>query len=470
MPYVIVPRRVGPNSAEVWIAAFDDPPKALTMSAGTGGVQPVVNWTEIPLEVGTGELRTSMVVFVGLQAGTRHLLELRDGGGVVAAASIETLPSTLPGLTERPFTVLLASCFAQRNDGGAVGRTFARLAANSELRPNIKILCGDQVYLDDPASEFTRNKHTSAELERMFIKSYKDTWSDGDENQGFRHLLGTGANYFTPDDHEYWNNYPHFAVYAPWDTWGSGGREKWKRVARNLYRHLQADTATETFSVGRLSFFIADTRTNRTPDRSAFMETTAFQSLLGWISGLDSGPGVVVMGQPLFATRAGGFLHLGSLARKFGDWALPDHGQYAELARALLASKRSIVVLTGDVHYGRIGVCPLDLSSRTSELVEIISSPLSLIDPIAGGKPKKPGDEDPEEFPPFEIPGLAPRAIEYLPRFVVSRRDSKRIADHFTTVAFTDVGQHVSMAVTAWEIPDDGSTPEGVPVWKHEIH
>lgn len=469
MPYVIVPRRVASNSAEVWIAAFDDQPKALTLSAGPGGAQALVNWTEVPLEVGTGELRTSRAAFAGLQAGTRHLLELRDGGAVVAAASIETLPSALPGPAQRPFTVLLASCFARRTDGGAVGRTFMRLAANSELRPNIKILCGDQVYLDDPAWEFMRNKHTSAELERVFIKSYKETWNDGDANQGFRHLLGAGANYFTADDHEYWNNYPHFASYAPWDTWGSGGRERWGRVARNLYRHLQADSATEMFSVGRLSFFIADTRSDRTSDRSAFMDPAAFQRLLGWISGLANGPGVIVMGQPLFATRAGGFLHLGRLARKFGDWALPDHDQYVALAQALLASKRSIVVLTGDVHYGRIGVCPLDLPTRTSELIEIISSPLSLVDPIAGGKPKKPEKEDPEEFPPFEIPGLVPRKIEYLPRFVLSRRDSKRIADHFITVAFADVGQYVSLAVTSWEITDDGSAPGGVTVWKHEI-
>ena len=55
----------------------------------------------------------------------------------------------LPTFEEKPFTVLLASCFCKREDDeGAVGRTYAQLPAGS--RPDVKILCGDQVYLDDP--------------------------------------------------------------------------------------------------------------------------------------------------------------------------------------------------------------------------------------------------------------------------------------------------------------------------------
>ena len=53
-----------------------------------------------------------------------------------------TLPERVPSLEERPFTILLGSCFAQKKDGaGNVGRTFALLP--SDVRPDLKLLCGD---------------------------------------------------------------------------------------------------------------------------------------------------------------------------------------------------------------------------------------------------------------------------------------------------------------------------------------
>ncbi len=466
MAFVVVPRRTSSSSADIWLAAFDETPGAMTLAASQAPAVNVGPWTDVPLENQPLRLQTATVTLNGLQPDTRYALVLRQCATVVATATVETLPAELPGPGDRPLTVLLGSCFARRRDGGSVGRAFARLAANTQFRPHLKFLSGDQVYLDDPASEFAVRKHSGGELEQLFLQNYKDTWNDGSEQEGFRSLLGTGANYFTADDHEYWNNYPHAAAYAPWDTWGSGGRATWGRLARNLYRNLQTDVATESFAVGGLSFFVADTRSDRDPDRKTFMKPADFGALTAWIAGL-AGPGVLVIGQTLFATRAGGLLD--KLKRNVGDWALPDHDQYEDLARALLGSRHSIVVLTGDVHYGRIGRCPIDAADGT-EIIEIIASPLSLVSGLAGGKPVKPGDEEPERFPPFEIAGLPRPRIEYEPRFVVSPKDPKHIADHFVTVSFTDLGQSVRVAVKAWEVPDGEPSGDGIDVWTHEIH
>src|SRR5205809_7973197 len=94
-----------------------------------------------------------------------------------------------------------------------------------------------------------------------------------------------------------------------------------------------------------------------------------------WIRNLE-GPGIFSLGQPIFAAQAGFF-------GRFADWNLPDFEQYADLVRVLASSRHSLVLLTGDVHYGRIASC---LLPSGLELIEIISSPTALVDKSVGGK------------------------------------------------------------------------------------
>ena len=99
-----------------------------------------------------------------------------------------TLPKQVPSLEERPFTILLGSCFAQKKDGaGNVGRTFALLP--SDVRPDLKLLCGDQVYLDAPSFWTVFPAVTEGELKRRLLESYLAAWT---QEPGYHTLSPTG--------------------------------------------------------------------------------------------------------------------------------------------------------------------------------------------------------------------------------------------------------------------------------------
>jgi hypothetical protein len=100
----------------------------------------------------------------------------------------------------------------------------------------------------------------------------------------------------------------------------------------------------------------------------AFLLAKILQSLQ-WIQNLP-GPGVLVVGQPVFSGKAG------FLRGSFGDWNLPDYSQYGQLARLLVQSPHSIVILSGDVHYGRIAWCT---PTSGGELIEVILQMMSAL-------------------------------------------------------------------------------------------
>ena len=142
----------------------------------------------------------------------------------------------------------------------------------------------------------------------------------------------------------------------------------------------------------------------------AFLLAKILRSLQ-WIQNLP-GPGVLVIGQPLFSEKAG------RLFGTFGDWNLPDYSQYGQLARLLAQSPHSIVILTGDVHYGRIAWCTL---ISGGELIEVISSPMSLVDKKAEGS----WEEAPNLFPPLVLPGVVRAQVHTLAaRDVFTHRQS----------------------------------------------
>jgi hypothetical protein len=89
------------------------------------------------------------------------------------------------------------------------------------------------------------------------------------------------------------------------------------------------------------------------------------------------------------------------------------------------------------VHYGRIASAPLPSGA---ELVEIISSPLALVDQAAGGKWKA----APDRFPSVPVPGLA--------SIPVSTDSSwQRFANHFITLELNDSAGGLRMVARAWE-------------------
>jgi hypothetical protein len=439
MPYLVVPHEVSASTATVWVGAIDerlDPSQVRLVShLGEHALSP--SWERWVMLGGTHRLDYQRVMITGLQPRAPLPVQLVVNGQPQADARLTTLPSHLPGLAEKPFTVLLGSCFCKREDAqGAVGRTYSQLPDGA--RPDVKILCGDQVYLDDPWAHYLWHTHDVAELEAEFFRNYRDTWM---QEPGFRQLLTLGANYFSPDDHEYWNNAPNAATVIR-DSWSSASRQEWFNTARQFYQMYQSSASISTFAVGPLSFLIADTRSNRSPDQTEFMRQTDLQAMAQWIQSLP-GPGVLVVGQPVFRQKTG------RLRGTFGDWNLPDYTQYGQLARLVAQANHSLVILSGDVHYGRIAWCTL-LSG--SELIEVISSPLSLVDKKAEGS----WEEAPNQFPPFPLPGVVPAQVHTLDKETFSPINS-----HFLTLEFSATGRHVRMTVRFWPVGGQGASRGG---------
>jgi hypothetical protein len=410
----------------------------------TGRRTPVGAWDEWLVPDASAGVVSARVTLTGLAPRAREPVDLVVDDAVVASAEVTTLPDRLPGVGEKPLTVMLGSCFCAAEDQiGRVGRRFAALPG--ALAPDLKLLAGDQVYLDAPFHHFLVPRSTQG-LAETFLRRYHDTWAQSGDQQGFRQVLSSGAAFFTADDHEFWNNapFPSFAV----NTWTAGGRRTWWDLSSALFTTFQrpGPSAVRRLEVGEFSMFVADTRLHRGADRGAFLEPGEMQALRDWCARL-TWPGVLVVGQPVFASKAG---WRGNIA----DWNLPDFDQYAELCEAVLGAPQSIVILTGDVHYGRVA------QARTTaghEVLEIIASPMSLV--TAGGA--REWKSTPAMFPDEPIPGIVRAPIQPLATW-------QRAADHFLTLELWQAGDRLVLRVRTWETTPDALTPTA-PVFEYSI-
>lgn len=440
MSYLLIPHEVSSTTAVVWVGvineAFDRAQVVIESNVGQLPV-PTNAWQNWRSQNGQWNLDYQRVFLQGLQPRTTYPLRLRVGGVLRADAEVTLLPARVPAATE-PFIVLLGSCFFYREDDeGKAGSTYYHMPAGE--RPDIKILCGDQVYLDAPARDFiVALPHREKTLEALFFDTYQKTWSQSSVTSGFQQLLKRGANFFSSDDHEYWNNAPNRSFAN--NTWTKGGRETWLRVARDIYRVFQTTATVTTFNVGNLSFCIADTRINRDPDRVNFMLDTDLDRVAQWVQGLE-GPGVLVVGQPILSKKSS-FI-MGRL-----DASLADYKQYDRLVAILKTAQHSLVILTGDVHYGRVASAPLNPMLGT-EIIEVISSPMSLVDKVAEGK----FEPAPEIF----------QQTETVNEFAFNQR-------HFLTLEFSAASsKRPDMRIKFWRIVPTGELPKSQIVFERSL-
>ena len=376
-----------------------------------------------------------LITAEGLQPGTRYSATAHG-----IRVRFSTLPAVLPREGERPFTVCLGSCFSIGSGKGVeVGRAVGNLPEH--LMPDLKILCGDQVYLDFPAFLLGVPFHARG-LASNFLRKYLRNWGD---TGGFQSLLAIGSSYFTSDDHEFWNNYPNPATIIS-NTWSSAGRKSLREAAFPLFEDFQCEQPgdvgrTRAFRVGSLSFLVVETRALREPGDERFMSPARLSEVLDWIGRLD-GPGVLVVGQPLFEAPVNWF------QRRFVDRSLADYTQYQELARALLRGTHSVLILTGDVHYARIASTTLLGTPGTPEITEVIASPLALV----AGAPKFPPDA-PSRFPPKAVSGVVQMPVKTF-------QEGKRKGDNFAVLQFTEVPGRVKVRIRHWYFRDPlGSQP-----------
>jgi hypothetical protein len=259
--YSLVPHEVSTNTVNLWVAAIDEAlsVERLQLAPDMRGQMTAKDATQWPVGAHPPRIRYREIEIAGLAPRQTYSFALMAAGQRVAEAKITTLPKELPLRGDKPFVVLLGSCFSRREDkDGKVGNTFFQLPHFA--RPDVKILAGDQVYLDSPWQRFAAGVHTIPELHGIFVDHYKETWGQED---GFTQLLKEGANYFCSDDHEFWNNAPNIASFIL-DTWSPfGKREEWWKAARELYCVFQGGKPIQKFEVPPISFLLADTRMNR---------------------------------------------------------------------------------------------------------------------------------------------------------------------------------------------------------------
>ena len=240
--FFLIPHEVERDAANLWVGAVDE-----AIDIGQLTLQPQDLGHQTASAIGTWpqnrpRLQYREIRVHGLEPGRDYAFALDGGGRTLARARLRTLPDAIPLAGEKPFTVLLGSCFARHEDDeGKVGKAFFRIP--HQARPDIKVLAGDQVYLDSPWQRFLR-PYSEAKLREILFEHYVWTWGQTD---GFAFLLRDGANYFCSDDHEFWNNAPNAGTV--WvNTWHPDGRRQWWQIARELYTIFQTSKSVTTFT------------------------------------------------------------------------------------------------------------------------------------------------------------------------------------------------------------------------------
>lgn len=315
--------------------------------------------------------------FTGLQPDTLHTITV-EADGVRESIEVRTLLSEVPALLDGSFNVLLVSCFHQNEDpGGFAGTIVEQLKATS--KPHLTLLMGDQVYLDLPTLQDFDDD--TAWLAKKFEDDYTTNWA---VSPGYSRVLAAAPSISIPDDHEFWNNYPHLSPIV-FNTLTAGGRQRWREAALTLYEGFQlpypASLGQPTIiEVPPLSFFLPDMRSLRDEDRKFTMNDEAYEKMEEWVTDVINRKlfGIVVTGQSLFRESAS------ELTGVVGDFEMPNYGDFArfmaQLQRLADAGLQSLC-LTGDVHWGRVTQA-VDVRNGRATFYEIVASPSSLVTTI----------------------------------------------------------------------------------------
>ena len=273
---------------------------------------------------------------------------LAEAGSAWRPPPLTTMPAALPSPVERPFTILFGSCFAgARDTPGDAGAT--SLACRRTPGRDLTVLCGDQVYLDTPLAPLADGTAPARGARRRVPRQLpRDVTSDSACLSGFRriHQLATVA--FTSARPRLLEQRPEHRAARPRHV-DASGRAAWLDAARRLLSD-QFETPIPFQRSG--SAAVGVHRRHAAPRGPAtdcqFMDAIQFDALRTWVHALP-GPGAA---RPRSADlhrrgRAEG------LHRRLG---LPDYHQYRDLVRALASTPHDIVIVTGDVHFGRVAV------------------------------------------------------------------------------------------------------------------
>jgi hypothetical protein len=394
---------------------------------------------------------------------TPHRLTV-SADGAAATVVLRGLPARLPPFgSDQPFRVLLSSCFHQHEDNHLAGPFVAALAKSS--RPDLAIFLGDQVYLDLPTlRDFPE---AQAELEKKFESDYVTNWfgdvKSGVAGVGYNQVLSAGPAAFVPDDHEYWNNFPHPFELAN-NTWTPTGRDHWTGAAVRMWEMFQSDPGLprgfpQFLDVPPVSFCFADTRTERTADSRQLMSEAAWNEIKRWsdrVIGSRLFP-VFVTGQTIFQPPASW------LGRRTGDATLANHADYGELVKLvkrLLDEGRPLLCITGDVHWGRL--LRLTGGMHDGMLYEVISSPVSLVQTVGLDTLKtifRSGPWPRHSEPPTTDQNLAAFGSDFLFKTVHGQRGNHVVMLSMTQIDMTTLDIEVTFHPIRSGLPPESPRP-----------
>ena len=292
----------------------------------------------------------------------------------------KTLPGELPW--DKWFNILLVSCYYYDNDKGNIDNIIGRIPA--DMKPDLSFFMGDQVYLDLPVfKDFPEDKQWLAE---KFESDYAVNWFGIDTDvvssyaaTGFPRVLSLAPSVFIPDDHEFWNNYPHECFFIG-NSKNEAGRNNWREASIALFEGFQSidkDTmgGSVKINIPPVSFFLADLRTFRDPDKQHTFKDKEFKVFEDWIKGLNDNFGFLITGQSLFTDK------VGKIKGEFSDFELPNYGDYPSITDLIkdAADGKIFTCITGDVHWGRVAYLK-KYDVRFNEISEIVVSPASLVE------------------------------------------------------------------------------------------
>lgn len=477
MTVVLYPRAAPADRIRIWIGAFeataaptlkwflDDQPANPGALRQIASVRPDEMLPPGSAPATLARAFTGVYEFGGLTADTAYAVAVEAGDERVAIET-RTLPDAVPAQLDRSLNVLLISCFhAAEDPGGLAGTIVSQLGAT--VRPHLTLLAGDQVYLDLPTLQDFRDDVSW--LADKFESDYRRNWL-----LGYGSVLAAAPSLSVPDDHEYWNNYPHPSPFIG-NSLTPDSRSRWRAAAQATYRGFQLGYPDElgdraTLDIDPLSLFLADTRSNKDIDRQFTMTERAHQQLDDWVTHVIDRNlfGVFLSGQSLFSSSAGEF------SGSVGDFELANYGDYGRLMASLqrlVDAGRPVLCLTGDVHWGRVATT-IDLRTGRIGFAEVISSPASLVATVGVDQAKEAGaaignvfgshDPWPRHSNPEDPPMFLARSI-FDKRFTRLKFQGQR-GNHVALLSFRRNGTGLELTVTYWPIHTDPNVRRPVEV------
>ncbi|NQD92731.1 hypothetical protein HP532_08715 [Pseudomonas sp. CrR25] len=294
-----------------------------------------------------------------------------------------TLPDSPDGLN-----VVLASCFYHENNRFLASAPLPHSYMNIDQTPHVKMLCGDQIYLD-----LKYKGYIPSSLGKPW-KPYEQQWYE----PRFLSWMSRGGNLCLADDHEFWNNFPNSQRAGILSgIWGRPTSEIEQEMAQafQIYQAvLNADpdalsdgsqllpdelhcfefpgaSAPQHF-IQSFSMLVLDTRTQRSvpPPMGSidgqFCNPVWLNKTIQSIS-QRKGPTLLVTSQSLLDKPGDSDSTLANYPK-----------QFRSLWQAIWNRQHSVLLLTGDIHWSRAQQFETGTSTKIRHY-EIVSSALSRI-------------------------------------------------------------------------------------------